>query len=157
MGKNVLVAYFSASGVTKKAAEKIAKAVDGDIFEIAPVTPYTTADLDWTNKKSRSTVEMEDPNCRPPFKGSVENISQYDTVFVGFPIWWYVEPKIIDTFLDSCDFSGKAVIPFATSGGSTINSTFKNLQKSYPNINWQSPQLLNSIDIAKWATSVISK
>lgn len=139
----VLVTYFSASGVTAKTANKLAKEVDGDVFEIEPKKKYTSADLNWMDKKSRSSVEMNDPASRPEIAKQVENMDMYDTVLVGFPIWWYVEPKIIDTFLDSYDFSGKKVIPFATSGGSGIENVEKNLQKEYPNINWGKGKLLN--------------
>lgn len=139
----VLVTYFSASGVTAKTANKLAKEVDGDVFEIEPKEKYTSADLNWMDKKSRSSVEMNDPASRPEIAKQVENMDMYDTVLVGFPIWWYVEPKIIDTFLDSYDFSGKTVIPFVTSGGSGIENVEKNLQKEYPNINWGKGKLLN--------------
>lgn len=139
----VLVTYFSASGVTAKTANKLAKEVDGDLFEIEPKGKYTSADLNWMDKKSRSSVEMNDPASRPEIAKQVENMDMYDTVLVGFPIWWYVEPKIIDTFLDSYDFAGKTVIPFATSGGSGIENVEKNLQKEYPNINWGKGKLLN--------------
>lgn len=139
----VLVTYFSASGVTAKTANKLAKEVYGDVFEIEPKEKYTSADLNWMDKKSRSSVEMNDPASRPEIAKQVENMDMYDTVLVGFPIWWYVEPKIIDTFLDSYDFSGKTVIPFATSGGSGIENVEKNLQKEYPNINWGKGKLLN--------------
>ena len=139
----VLVTYFSASGVTAKTANKLAKEVDGDVFEIEPKEKYTSAYLNWMDKKSRSSVEMNDPASRPEIAKQVENMDMYDTVLVGFPIWWYVEPKIIDTFLDSYDFSGKTVIPFATSGGSGIENVEKNLQKEYPNINWGKGKLLN--------------
>ena len=139
----VLVTYFSASGVTAKTANKLTKEVDGDVFEIEPKEKYTSADLNWMDKKSRSSVEMNDPASRPEIAKQVENMDMYDTVLVGFPIWWYVEPKIIDTFLDSYDFSGKTVIPFATSGGSGIENVEKNLQKEYPNINWGKGKLLN--------------
>ena len=142
MGKR-LVAFFSASGTTKKVAEMIASAVDADLYEIMPKQPYSKADLNWMDKKSRSSVEMNDPASRPEIAKQVENMDMYDTVLVGFPIWWYVEPKIIDTFLDSYDFSGKTVIPFATSGGSGIENVEKNLQKEYPNINWGKGKLLN--------------
>ena len=141
----VLVTYFSASGVTAKTANKLAKEVDGDVFEIEPKEKYTSADLNWMDKKSRSSVEMNDPASRPEIAKQVENMDMYDTVLVRFPIWWYVEPKIIDTFLDSYDFSGKTVIPFATSGGSGIENVEKNLQKEYPNINWGKGKLLNGI------------
>lgn len=125
----VLVAYFSASGVTKNAAEKLAKAANADLFEIKPVRPYTDADLDWTDKKSRSTIEMNDLFSRPEIANKCEKMGSYDVVFVGFPIWWYVEPRIIDTFLESYDFSGKRVIPFATSGGSGLGKTAENFKK----------------------------
>lgn len=125
----ILVAYFSASGVTKNAAEKLAKAANADLFEIKPVHPYTDADLDWTDKKSRSTVEMNDLLSRPEIAEKCENMGSYDVVFVGFPIWWYVEPRIIDTFLESYDFSGKTVIPFATSGSSGLGKTAENFKK----------------------------
>lgn len=125
----ILVAYFSASGVTKNAAEKLAKAANADLFEIKPVRPYTDADLDWMDKKSRSTIEMNDLSSRPEIAEKCENMGSYDVVFVGFPIWWYVEPRIIDTFLESYDFSGKTVIPFATSGGSGLGKTAENFKK----------------------------
>lgn len=125
----ILVAYFSASGVTKNAAEKLAKAANADLFEIKPVRPYTDADLDWTDKKSRSTVEMNDLSSRPEIANKCENMESYDVVFVGFPIWWYVEPRIIDTFLESYNFSEKTVIPFATSGGSGLGKTAENFKK----------------------------
>lgn len=125
----ILVAYFSASGVTKNAAEKLAQAANADLFEIKPVRPYTDADLDWTDKKSRSIIEMNDLSSRPEIANKCENMGSYDVVFVGFPIWWYVEPRIIDTFLESYDFSGKTVIPFATSGGSGLGKTAENFKK----------------------------
>lgn len=125
----VLVAYFSASGVTKKVAEEIAKAEQGTLFEIVPEVPYTAADLDWTNKQSRSTLEMQDPGCRPPVVGKVENMAQYDVVFIGFPIWWGREPSVIDTFLDAHDFAGKTIMPFCTSGGSGIGETAKRMRE----------------------------
>ena len=129
---DTLVAYFSASGVTAKLAEKLANAIGADAFEIVPEAPYTQADLNWMDKKSRSTVEMNDRSSRPSIKSVVENMDQYKTVFVGFPIWWYREPSIIDTFMESYDFSGKTVIPFATSGGSGLGDSYKNLQALAP-------------------------
>ena len=119
MGK-ALVAFFSATGTTKHAAEALAAASEADLFEIRPVEPYTAADLDWRDKTSRSTLEMKDEATRPAITGSVDNMDDYDVVFVGFPIWWYVEPRIIDTFLEAYDFSGKTIVPFATSGGSGL-------------------------------------
>jgi len=149
-----LVAYFSASGVTAKAAETLAEAMGADLYEIKPAEAYTQADLDWMNKKSRSTVEMNDPACRPAIADKVNDMEQYDTVCVGFPIWWYVEPRIVDTFLDSYDFTGKTMIPFATSGGSGIGNVVKNLRKQYPNLTWQDGKLLNGTDIVEWAKSI---
>ena len=128
----VLVAYFSASGVTAKVAGSLAKAVGADLYEIMPEIPYTKADLNWMNKKSRSSVEMNDRSSRPAISAKVENMEQYDTVFVGFPIWWYREPSIIDTFMESYDFSGKTVVPFATSGGSGLGDSYKNIQALAP-------------------------
>lgn len=125
-----LVAYFSASGVTAKLAENLAEAIGADIFEIEPEVPYTTADLDWTNKQSRSSVEMNDPKSRPAVRYIRDNMQDYDTVFVGFPIWWYVAPTIINTFLESYDLSGKTIIPFATSGGSGMGKTNEKLLPS---------------------------
>ena len=125
-----LVAYFSASGVTKKLAEKLAAAVDADLFEIRPKIPYTKADLNWMDKQSRSTIEMQNPASHPEIAGSCERIADYDTVFVGFPIWWYVAPTIVNTFLESCDLTGKTVVPFATSGGSGMGGTNKALAPS---------------------------
>ena len=118
-----LVAYFSASGQTAKLAKTIAGVTGGDLFEIAPETAYTAANLDWMDKKSRSTVEMNDPKSRPAIAGKVADMAQYDTVFVGFPIWWYQAPRIIKTFLEGYDFAGKTVVPFATSGGSGMGKT----------------------------------
>ena len=113
-----LVAYFSASGTTKEAAERLAKAAGADLFEIKPTIPYTSADLNWMDKESRSSVEMNDPDSRPEIAETMPNMADYDTVFIGFPIWWYVAPHIIHTFVESYDFSGKTLVPFATSGGS---------------------------------------
>ena len=128
----VLVAYFSASGVTAKVAGKLAKATGADLYEIAPEEPYTKADLNWMNKKSRSSVEMNDRSSRPAIGTKVENMDQYDNVFVGFPIWWYREPSIIDTFMEAYDFTGKTVVPFATSGGSGLGDSYKNMQALAP-------------------------
>jgi flavodoxin len=125
-----LVAYFSASGVTAKVAETLAEAIGADIFEIEPKVPYTKADLDWTNRQSRSSIEMNDPASRPAIAGVRDNMADYDTLFVGFPIWWYVAPTIINTFLESYDLTGKTIIPFATSGGSGIGKTNEKLLPS---------------------------
>ena len=127
MGK-VLVAFFSASGVTKKVAENLAKAAGADLFEIVPKQIYTSADLNWMDKKSRSSVEMNDRNCRPEIATKVDDMEQYDMIFVGFPVWWYREPSIIDTFMESYDFTGKKVIPFCTSGGSGLGDSSRNME-----------------------------
>ena len=124
-----LVAYFSASGVTAKVAEKMAGAIGADLYEIKPEQTYTDADLNWQDKQSRSSVEMNDRSSRPAIGNRVENMEQYDTVFVGFPIWWYREPSIIDTFMEAYNFDGKTVIPFATSGGSGLGDSAKNMQE----------------------------
>ena len=123
----VLVAYFSASGVTKKLAEKLAEATGGDLFEIVPEELYTKSDLNWMNPKSRSSVEMKDRACRPAIASKVDDMASYDAVFVGFPVWWYREPSIIDTFAESYDFTDKTIIPFATSGSSGIGSSGENI------------------------------
>ena len=125
-----LVAYFSASGVTAKVAETLAEAIGADIFEIEPKVPYTKADLDWTNRQSRSSIEMNDPASRPAIAGVRDTMADYDTLLVGCPIWWYVAPTIINTFLESHDLTGKTIIPFATSGGSGMGKTNEKLLPS---------------------------
>ena len=125
-----LVAYFSASGVTAKVAETLAEAIGADIFEIEPKVPYMEADLNWMDKKARSTIEMNDPASRPEIAVKRDNMKDYDTIFVGFPIWWYVAPTIINTFLESYDLTSKTIIPFATSGGSDIGKTNERLAPS---------------------------
>ncbi len=127
--KKKLVAYFSAGGNTAKLAKTLADAAGADLFEIAPKVLYTKADLDWMNKQSRSSVEMQDPSSRPEI-AAVPDVSEYDAVFVAFPIWWYVAPTIVNTFLESADFSGKTVIPVATSGGSGMGKTNEKLEPS---------------------------
>lgn len=155
MGKT-LVAYFSASGVTEKTAETLAKTINADLFEIEPETPYTAADLDWTDKNSRSTVEMNDLTSRPAIKSKLDDMGDYDVVFVGFPIWWYVAPTIINTFLESYDFRGKTVVPFATSGGSGMGKTAEVLRKLNTGAKILDGKVLNGYDAAamkKWAES----
>ena len=125
-----LVAYFSASGVTAGLAKNLAEAAGADLYEIKPSDPYTDADLNWQDKNSRSSVEMNDKSFRPSLADKNANIADYDTIFVGFPIWWYVAPTIINTFLEAYDFSGKTIVPFATSGGSGMGSTVKELKPS---------------------------
>ena len=150
-----LVAYFSASGVTARAAKEIADSVGADLYEIVPAQPYTSADLDWTDKKSRSTAEMIDSGCRPEIADSVKNMEQYDTVLVGFPIWWYMEPRIVDTFLESYDFNGKTMIPVATSGGSGIGRAQKSLKEHCPAADWKEGRLVNS-GAALWAKKAVN-
>ena len=133
--KKTLIAYFSASGKTARLAKTLADATGGDLFEIRPETTYTSADLDWMDKKSRSTIEMKDEHSRPAIASRVEDMAQYGTVFVGFPIWWYQAPRIIETFLESYNFTGKTVIPFATSGGSGMGKTADILRAVCPAAN----------------------
>ena len=151
----ILVAYFSPTGTTKRAAQDIAKALEADLYEIRSETPYTSGDLNWMDKHSRSTVEMNDPASRPAMAGDVPDVSGYDTVFLGFPIWWYVEPKIVDTFLESCDLSGKRVIPFATSGGSGIDRAEKSLARLCPDANWEKGQRVGG-NAADWAKRAVN-
>lgn len=138
-----LVAYFSASGITESVARNLSQTAGADLYRIQPEVPYTSADLDWMNKKSRSSIEMNDPASRPAIAAEDLDISSYDVVFLGFPVWWYMAPTIINTFLETYDFSGKTVIPFATSGSSDIENCEKKLQQQYPSINWKSGKLLN--------------
>ena len=128
--KKILIAYFSASGVTAGVAKNRAAAVGGELFEIRPQTPYTAADLNWNNPKSRSSVEMNDKSFRPAVANRVENMADYDTIFIGFPIWWYVAPTIINTFLEQYDLRDKIIVPFATSGGSGMGAANEELQDS---------------------------
>lgn len=125
-----LVAYFSASGTTKMVANRLAGAIGADLFEIEPKIPYSNQDLDWTNKNSRSSLEMNDGSSRPEVAKKVSNMEQYDKIFVGFPIWWYVAPTIVNSFLEQYDLSGKTIVPFATSGGSGMGETNKHLEPS---------------------------
>lgn len=154
----ILTAYFSASGVTAELARNLAEVTGADLHEIRPAELYTDADLDWTDKKSRSSVEMNDPSFRPAIANQVENMEQYDTVFVGFPIWWYVAPTIINTFLESYDFSGKTVIPFATSGSSGMGKTDSVLKKCCPeSVNWKPGRRFGKLDQAElkaWVESL---
>lgn len=133
----ILVSYFSASGVTRNVAENIAKFVEGDLFEIEPKEKYTREDLDWKNKKSRSSVEMQNREYRPEIKEKSIDISNYDIILIGFPIWWGVAPTVVNTFLKSRDFSGKTLIPFCTSGGSGMAYCENDLRRTYPNYTWK--------------------
>lgn len=152
----ILVAYFSPTGTTKRAAQDIAKALEADLYEIRPETPYTSGDLHWMDKHSRSTVEMNDPASRPAMAGDVPDVSGYDTVLLGFPIWWYVEPKIVDTFLESCDLSGKRVIPFATSGGSGIDRAEQSLARLCPGARWEKGRRVSASNASAWARGMVN-
>lgn len=138
-----LVAYFSATGTTERAAKMLAEVAGADLYRIEPETPYTAADLDWHDKNSRTSVEMNDPKSRPAIKGRCDKMADYDVVYIGFPIWWYTAPTIINTFIESYDLQGKTLIPFATSGGTDITKTADNLKKAYPNLTWKPGCLLN--------------
>lgn len=156
-GKKILVAYFSCTGTTEKVADVIAKTVGGKLYKITPATAYTSADLDWNNKSSRSSIEMTTENSRPELGGDVLDLKDYDVVFLGYPIWWNLCPRPVNTFLEKYDFSGKTVIPFATSGGSSIANSVKQLKKLYPKIVWGESQLLNGSgkEAGEWARQVI--
>lgn len=154
-----LTAYFSASGVTKGAAERLAKAAGTDLFEIAPAQPYTRADLNWQDKNSRSTVEMKDPSSRPEIARKLPDMDRYDVVFIGFPVWWYTAPTIIKTFLESYDFSGKTIALFATSGGSGLGKTADDLAPCAKGAKWAEGMMLNrasEADMKKWAEKVMN-
>lgn len=142
--KKALVAYFSATGTTETVAKQVAEAAKADLYVITPVKPYSSADLDWRNKQSRSSVEMENKKSRPAMKGNVKNMAQYDVVYIGFPIWWGVAPRIINTFIESNQLKGKTIIPFATSGGSTMPAATKDLRTTYPSLTIKDGKLLNS-------------
>ena len=150
----VLVTYFSASGVTKKVAEKIASIINGDLFEIEPKEKYTDADLDWTNKQSRSSLEMKNKSFRPEMKENSLDISKYDIILIGFPIWWGVAPTVVNTFIESKNWEGKTLIPFCTSGGSGMSYAENDLRKTYPNYNWKEGKRLtgkeNAEDLRGW-------
>ena len=151
-----LVAYFSATGTTKRVAERLAKAAGADLFEIVPAEPYTSADLNWTNKKSRNVLERDDDASRPEIVGKVRNMADYDTIYLGFPIWWYIAPRIIYTFVESYNLSGKKVVPFATSGGSGMGRTVEDLRRVCPEADWQTGKVLNGFSdsrLAEWAKS----
>lgn len=141
----VLVAYFSASGVTKGVARQLAEVTGGTLHEIKPAQLYTDADLDWRNKQSRSSVEMQDKSSRPDITDKLATMAEYDVIYVGFPIWWNTCPTIINTFMEAYDFKGKTVVPFATSGGSSIKKACEDLKATCPGVNWKEGRLLNHI------------
>ena len=154
----VLVAYFSATGTTESVAEHIANGLNTDIYEIVPEDPYTDADLDYNDNNSRTTIEMNDPDARPAISGSVENMEQYDIVFIGYPIWWGDAPRIVSTFMEQYDFSGKTIVPFCTSGGSGIGSTAANLEQLTSGATWLSGRRFNGSDsldtVMEWVNSL---
>lgn len=154
----VLVAYFSATGTTEGVAEYIANGLNADIYEIVPEDPYTDADLDYNNNNSRTTIEMNDLDARPAISGSVENMGQYDIVFIGYPIWWGDAPRIVSTFVENYDFSGKTIVPFCTSGGSGIGSSASNLEGLTSGAEWLSGRRLNGSDsqdtVMEWVNSL---
>ena len=154
----VLVAYFSATGTTKGVAEHIANGLNADIYEIVPEDPYTDADLNYNDNNSRTTIEMNDPNARPAISGSVENMEQYDIIFVGYPIWWGEAPRIVSTFMESYDFSGTTIVPFCTSGGSGIGSSASNLERLTSGATWLDGRRLNGSDsqdtVMEWVNSL---
>lgn len=154
MSKRTLVAYFSATGTTAGVARRMAKEIGADLYEIRPKEPYTERDLDWTNKKSRSTVEMNDEGSRPELAEAVPDVSGYDTILLGFPVWWYVEPRIVDTFLDAAGIDGKRIATFATSGGSDVAGCVSHMRSLHPEAVWEKGKLLNSGDPVAWAKSV---
>ncbi len=141
--KKTLIVYFSATGTTKVAAQKLATEFNADLYEITPEQPYTAADLDWRDKNSRSTIEMKDKSSRPAIKGRCENIADYDVVWIGFPIWWYTAPTIVNTFIEAHDLSGKTLNVFATSGGSGVEGSANDLKKAYPQYTWGENRLMN--------------
>lgn len=155
---NVLVAYFSATHTTEGVAEHIADGLNAELYEIVPEEPYTDADLNYNDDNSRSTVEMNDPNARPAISGSVENMDQYTVVFIGYPIWWGEAPRIVSTFMESYDFSGKTIVPFCTSGGSGIGSSAENLEQLTSNAVWLEGRRLNGGDtretVMEWVDSL---
>ena len=154
----LLVAYFSASGTTAQAAQKLARAVQGDLYEIRPAVPYTPADLDWRDKNSRSSVEMNDKASRPKLADHDAPIAEHDTILLGFPVWWYTAPTIINSFLEAYDFTGKNIVLFATSGGSGLGQTASQLSHSCPGAHIQNGRLLNGNpsedDLRQWVEAL---
>ena len=153
----ILVAYFSATGTTARVAQSIAEITGGSLYAIIPQSAYTSADLNWNDKQSRSSIEMNDSQARPEMKEEVVNLSAYDTIFIGYPIWWNQAPRIINTFIERYDLKGKRLIPFATSGGSGIGNSVKMLKKTYPDLDWSEGKLWNRASkgaIQEWIDSL---
>ena len=155
-----LVVYFSATGTTAKAARTIAEVTGGTLYEIVPQQAYTSDDLDWNDRQSRSSVEMNNPQARPALKDTKLDVAAYDVIFIGYPIWWNQAPRIINTFIESHDLKGKTLVPFATSGGSGIGNSVKELRKAYPDLEWQDGKLLNGSSrntVQNWVGDVMRK
>ena len=155
-----LVVYFSATGTTAKAARTIAEVTGGTLYEIVPQQAYTSDDLDWNDKQSRSSVEMNNPQARPALKNTKADVASHDVIFIGYPIWWNQAPRIINTFIESHDLKGKTLVPFATSGGSGISNSVKELRKAYPDLEWQDGKLLNRASrntVQNWVGDVMGK
>ena len=152
-----LVAYFSATGNTARAARQVAAVTGADLYEIRPEQPYTDKDLDWHNAHSRSSVEMNDPKARPALQSPKADAGRYDVIFIGYPIWWDLAPRVINTFIESHDLKGKTVVPFATSGSSPIANSAAALKKEYPDLNWKAGKLLNRAGektVREWVESL---
>lgn len=156
--KKVMVAYFSCTGNTETVAKAIAQATDATLYRIQPQTVYSSADLDWRDKESRSSKEMGDTASRPALADKNANAETYDVIFLGYPIWWNVCPRIINTFIESYNLTGKTVIPFATSGSSSIQNSVKELKGQYRKINWHTGKLFNdgTAGVKKWTEEIIS-
>lgn len=150
MKGKILVAYFSAEGTTAAAAKAVAAELNAELFEIRPAAPYTAEDLNWMNKRSRSSAEMADAGCRPAMAED-KDVAGYDTILLGFPIWWYIEPRIVDTFLEKHDFSGKTIVPFATSGGSGIGRAAARMKELCPAAHWREGERITAGSAAAWA------
>lgn len=151
--EKTLVAYFSATGTTARAAEKVARATGGELYAITPAVPYTAADLDWHDKRSRSSAEMNDPQARPAIRDNKIDIADYDVLFIGYPIWWNQAPRIVNTFIENHDLAGMRIVPFATSGSSGIAPSAAALKNAYPDLDWQEGRLLNRLsesDVVEW-------
>lgn len=155
----VLVVYYSATGTTEAVARRLAKATGGTLCPIVPAQPYTSADLDWTDKQSRSSREHDDPSARPSLQAAEVDVDSYDLIFLGYPIWWDEAPRVVNTFIESHNLRGKTVVPFATSGGSGVGPSVSQLKKTYPDVGWRAGRLLNGADdstLRKWAEGFIA-
>ena len=159
-GNKALVVYFSATGTTAKAARTIAEVTGGTLYEIVPQQAYSSDDLDWNDRQSRSSVEMNDPQARPALKGTKPDIAAYNVIFIGYPVWWDQAPRIINTFIESHDLKGKTLVPFATSGGSGITGSVRELKRAYPELEWQDGRLLNGASrntVQNWVNDVMKR